>query len=94
MGWIALIAKPDVAYAQMIAPLIIAGAGVSMALPATQSTVVNAVAHQHIGKASGTFSTMRQLGGGFGIAIVAVFAGAGSYASAQAVPAVEAEDHM
>jgi EmrB/QacA subfamily drug resistance transporter len=85
MGWIALIAKPDLAYAQMIAPLIIAGAGVSMALPATQSSVVNSVAPQHIGKASGTFSTMRQLGGAFGIAIlVAVFAGAGSYASAQA----------
>jgi hypothetical protein len=56
-----------------------------MALPATQSSVVNSVAPQHIGKASGTFSTMRQLGGAFGIAIlVAVFAGAGSYASAQA----------
>jgi MFS family permease len=85
MGWIALIAKPDVAYAQMIAPLIIAGAGVSMALPATQSAVMNSVTPQHIGKASGTFSTIRQLGGAFGIAIlVAVFAGAGSYASAQA----------
>jgi EmrB/QacA subfamily drug resistance transporter len=84
MGWIALIAKPDLAYAQMIAPLIIAGAGVSMALPATQSSVVNSVAPHHIGKASGTFSTMRQLGGAFGIAIlVAVFAGAGSYASVQ-----------
>jgi EmrB/QacA subfamily drug resistance transporter len=85
MGWIALIAEPDLAYAQMIAPLIIAGAGVSMALPATQSVVANSVAPQHIGKASGTFSTMRQLGGAFGIAIlVAVFAGAGSYVSAQA----------
>jgi EmrB/QacA subfamily drug resistance transporter len=85
MGWIALIATPDLAYAQMIAPLIIAGAGVSMALPATQSAVVSSVAPQHIGKASGTFNTVRQLGGAFGIAIlVAVFAGAGSYVSAQA----------
>jgi EmrB/QacA subfamily drug resistance transporter len=85
MGWLALIAEPDLAYARMIAPLIIAGAGVSMALPATQSSVVNSVAPQLIGKASGTFNTMRQLGGAFGIAIlVAVFAGAGSYASAQA----------
>ena len=42
------------------------------------------VAPQHIGKASGTFTTLRQLGGAFGVAIaVAVFAGAGSYASAQ-----------
>jgi hypothetical protein len=38
-----------------------------------------------LGKAAGTNSTMRELGGVFGIAIsVAVFAGAGSYASAQA----------
>jgi hypothetical protein len=37
-----------------------------------------------VGKASGTFSMLRQLGGAFGVAIVAaVFAGFGSYASAQ-----------
>ena len=38
-----------------------------------------------VGKAAGTNSVMRELGGVFGIAVaVAVFAGAGSYASAQA----------
>jgi hypothetical protein len=38
-----------------------------------------------VGKAAGTNSMMRELGGVFGIAIlVAAFAGAGSYASAQA----------
>jgi MFS family permease len=69
----------------MIAPLILAGAGPSLAIPATQSAVMKSVSREHIGKASGTFSTMRQLGGVFGVAIlVAVFAGAGSYASAQA----------
>jgi EmrB/QacA subfamily drug resistance transporter len=85
MAWIALIAEPHLAYAQMVAPLIVAGAGVSMAMPATQSSAVNSVAPQYIGKATGTFSTVRQLGGAFGVAVlVAVFAGAGSYASAQA----------
>jgi len=55
---------------------------------------VTHIAPQHIGKASGIFTTMRQLGGAFGVAIlVAVFAGAGSYASPQAfsdgfVPAI------
>jgi hypothetical protein len=43
--------------------------------------VVSSVAPRDIGKASGTFSTMRQLGGVFG---VAVFAAAGSYASPRA----------
>lgn len=88
MAWIAPIADPHLAYAQLVPPMILAGAGVSMAIPAGQSAVVSAVAPQHIGKAAGTFSTTRQLGGAFGVAIlVAVFAGAGSYASAQAFSA-------
>lgn len=85
MAWIALIAAPHLAYVEMIAPLILTGAGVSMAIPATQSAVIKSVSPEHIGKASGTFSTMRQLRGTFGVAIlVAVFAGTGSYTSAQA----------
>jgi EmrB/QacA subfamily drug resistance transporter len=85
MGWIALIAEPGLAYSQMVLPLIIGGAGVSMAIPAAQNAVVGSVPVEAIGKAAGTNSTMRELGGVFGIAIsVAVFAGAGSYASAQA----------
>jgi EmrB/QacA subfamily drug resistance transporter len=84
MGWIALIASPDVAYWRLVAPLAIAGCGVSMAMPALQNAVVSAVAPASIGKASGAFNMMRQLGGVFGIAIlVAVFSGDGGYASAQ-----------
>jgi hypothetical protein len=84
MGWIALIATPDVAYWRLVAPLVIAGCGASMALPALQNAVVSAVAPASIGKASGTYNMLRQLGGVFGIAtLVAVFTGAGSYASAQ-----------
>jgi len=82
MGWIALAAGPDVAYAELVAPLIVAGVGVSMSFPAAQNSVVSAVPPEAIGKASGVNSTMRELGGVFGIALsVAVFAGAGSYAS-------------
>jgi EmrB/QacA subfamily drug resistance transporter len=84
MGWIALIASPDVAYWRLVAPLAIAGCGVSMAMPALQNAVVGSVAPAAIGKASGAFNMMRQFGGVFGIAIaVAVFTGAGSYASPQ-----------
>jgi EmrB/QacA subfamily drug resistance transporter len=82
MGWIALIASPDVAYWRLVAPLMIAGCGVSMAMPALQNAVVSAVAQARLGNASGTFNTLRQLGGVFGLAtLVAVFTGAGSYAS-------------
>jgi EmrB/QacA subfamily drug resistance transporter len=84
MGWIALIASPDVAYWRLVVPLAIAGCGVSMAMPALQNAVVSSVAPANIGKASGAFNMMRQLGGVFGIALlVAVFTGAGSYASPQ-----------
>ena len=80
--WVALLARTGLPYSEMIAPLILAGVGISSALPAVQNAVMSAVAPTEIGKASGTFSTMRQLGGAFGLAIaVAVFSGAGSYAS-------------
>ena len=66
----------------MVPALMVAGAGVSMAMPATINAAVSAVAPADIGKAAGVNSTLRELGGVFGIAIaVAVFAGAGGYAS-------------
>jgi MFS family permease len=80
--WVALLAKAGLAYSTMIAPLILAGVGISLAIPSAQRAVMNAVAPSELGKASGAFSAMRQLGGAFGLAIgVAVFTGAGSYAS-------------
>jgi EmrB/QacA subfamily drug resistance transporter len=88
MAWVALIAAPDLAYVNLVAPLILAGAGVSMAMPASQNAVLSAVAPTEIGKASGTFNMLRFLGGVFGIAIlVAVFSAAGSFASPQAFSA-------
>ena len=85
MAWIALIAEPSLTYSSLVVPLIVAGTGISMAIPAAQNSVVGAVALEAVGKAAGTNSMMRELGGVFGIAVtVAIFAGAGSYASAQA----------
>jgi len=85
MASIALMASPAMAYADMVPALVVAGTGVSMAIPATQSVVMGALAPTEAGKASGTYNMVRQLGGVFGIAIlVAVFSGAGSYASPQA----------
>lgn len=85
MAWIALVADADMAYLELVPALIVAGVGVSMSFPAVQNSIVGSVPPEAIGKAAGTNSTMRELGGVFGIALgVAVFAGAGSYASAQA----------
>jgi MFS family permease len=82
MGWIALIADPGLTYSEFVLPTIVAGIGVSMAIPSAQNSVVGSVSLEDVGKAAGANSMMRELGGVFGIAVaVAVFATAGSYAS-------------
>jgi EmrB/QacA subfamily drug resistance transporter len=85
MAWVAVIADAGMSYTQLLAPFIVAGVGVSMAIPAAQNSVVTSVDDLAIGKAAGANSMMRELGGVFGIAVaVAVFAAAGSYASPSA----------
>jgi EmrB/QacA subfamily drug resistance transporter len=82
---LALLARFGQGYLPMVLPLIVAGCGVSMAMPAAQNAVLGALPRTALGAASGTFNTLRQLGGTFGVAIVAaVFAALGSYASPQA----------
>jgi MFS family permease len=82
LGWIAVIVAPDVAYSSLVSPLVLAGVGVSMAMPAAQNAILSSVGPAEIGKASGVFNMGRFLGGMFGIAaLVAVFSGKGSVAS-------------
>jgi EmrB/QacA subfamily drug resistance transporter len=82
MGAIALLVSSGAPYPALIAPLVIAGSGISTAMPASQNAVVSAVPPDAIGKASGAYNTLRQLGGVFGVAtVVSVFAGTGSYAT-------------
>ena len=85
MGWIALIADSGLSYSEFVLPSIVAGVGVSMAIPAAQNSVVGSFSHEEVGKAAGANSMMRELGGVFGVAAAAaVFAGAGSFASPDA----------
>jgi EmrB/QacA subfamily drug resistance transporter len=87
-AWIADIAGPEMAYPAMLAPMMLSGAGLGLTLPAVTKAVVGSVPPADIGKASGSFSMMRQLGGAFGVAILAaVFASAGGYASPAAFSA-------
>jgi EmrB/QacA subfamily drug resistance transporter len=82
-AWLALIARPGLAYISMVAPMVVSGCGASLAMPAVQNCVLGAVPRWAIGKASGTLNTLRQLGGTFGIAVAAVvFTDRGGYASA------------
>jgi EmrB/QacA subfamily drug resistance transporter len=84
-AWIAAIARPELPFSHLVAPLIVAGVGISMAIPSAQNSVVGSATLETAGKLAGINSTMRELGGVFGIAVaVAVFAAFGGYASAQA----------
>jgi EmrB/QacA subfamily drug resistance transporter len=81
-AWIALIAAPGVSYPELIAPMSVLGIGFAVAIPAVTRAVTSNVPPADIGKASGAYTTMRQLGGAFGVAILAAtFAAFGSYAS-------------
>jgi EmrB/QacA subfamily drug resistance transporter len=85
MGWIALIADSGLTYSEFVVPSVVAGVGVSMAIPAAQNSVVGSFSLEEVGKAAGANSMMRELGGVFGVAVAAaVFAGAGSFASPDA----------
>lgn len=83
MGWLAAIATGDVPYWAFVVPMAMGGLGFTLAIPAVTKAVVSAGAREDIGKASGAYSTMRQLGGAFGVAVLsAAFGARGSYASA------------
>jgi EmrB/QacA subfamily drug resistance transporter len=85
MGWVAMIADAGLTYTEFVIPSVVAGVGVSMAIPAAQNSVVGSFALEDVGKAAGANSMMRELGGVFGVAVAAaVFAGTGSFASADA----------
>ena len=85
-AWIVHLATVHADYANFVAPFIVAGVGISMALPCVTAGGLNAVPADLLGKAAGTLNTMQQFGAVFGVAIVtAVFNSHGSFASPVAV---------
>jgi EmrB/QacA subfamily drug resistance transporter len=77
--WLAVTAHDHDPYGSSVAALVLAGAGTSMAMPAQQSAVMSSAPVASMNKAAGTFSTVRQLGGALGVAILAaVFAAHGT----------------
>ena len=82
LGWVALVASPGMGYLELGLALTIAGVGTSMCFPTVANAVVGSVPPEEVGVASGTNSTMRELGGVFGVAILAaVFTHQGVYTS-------------
>jgi EmrB/QacA subfamily drug resistance transporter len=83
LGWLALLAAQGTNYAQLVLPLLIAGAGVSMVLPTSPTAALSAVAPSDMGKAAGVNSTLQRFGGAFGVAAAAaVFAANGHLGTA------------
>ena len=88
LAWFAAVASEAGGYGQFVAPLIIAGLGISMSIPTSASAALGAVPSAEVGTASGVNNTMGRFGGAFGVAIVtAVFTAHGSLASAAGVVA-------
>jgi EmrB/QacA subfamily drug resistance transporter len=84
LGWVAIIAQPGMSYTWLAVALGVAGVGISLCFPTVANAVVGSVPDSDMGIASGTNSSLREIGGVFGIAILAsVFAHAGQYSSSQ-----------
>ncbi len=82
LAWVAAIASTSGGYAHFILPLIIAGVGISMAIPTVTAAALGAVQPADIGRASGVVNTLQRFGGAFGIAIAtAVFSAHGHLGS-------------
>jgi EmrB/QacA subfamily drug resistance transporter len=85
-AWIVVLAGSGSSYIAYLAPFVIAGVGVSMAIPTTTAAALNAVEPATLGKASAIVNTLRQFGAVFGIAIAtAIFNSRGSLAGPAAV---------
>ncbi len=86
LAWIVSLAGASRGYADYVLPFIVAGVGVSMALPSVTAAGLNAVPPGLIGKAAGTLNTLQQFGAVVGIAVVtAVFNSTGSLAGPASV---------
>jgi EmrB/QacA subfamily drug resistance transporter len=94
LGWLAAVASPSVSYLTMVPGLAISGFGMALFFAPVANLVLSSVRHEEQGIASGAHNAIRELGGVFGVAVLAsVFAHSGGYASPQAftdgvVPAV------
>ncbi len=84
--WFALGATSTAGYGRFVLPLIIAGVGISMAIPTVPASALNAVPPADMGKASGVQNTLQRFGSVFGVAVAAaVFSANGHLGSSAAV---------
>ncbi|WP_290473197.1 MULTISPECIES: DHA2 family efflux MFS transporter permease subunit [unclassified Leifsonia] len=78
MGWIALTLSATVAYSEIWPPFLLAGIGMGLVFAPSSTAVLANMRPADHAKASGTNSTLREIGVALGVAVLtAVFTGAG-----------------
>jgi len=84
LAWIAFVSTPTVAYSALVIPFILSGVGMALYFAPVANVVLSAVKPEEEGQASGANNAIRELGGVFGVAVLAsVFAHYGGYGSGQ-----------
>jgi MFS family permease len=85
LAWFASMASTHLSYSHMIVPFVMAGAGMALVFAPSANAVLASVRTEQAGQASGANNAIREVGGVFGVAVLAsVFTGAGGYGSPQA----------
>ena len=94
LGWLAAVSTPTVPYSQLVPGFVVSGIGMALFFAPVANVVLSAVLPREEGQASGANNAIRELGGVFGVAVLAsVFSSYGGYESGQAfvdglIPAV------
>jgi len=82
LAWIAAVSEPTVGYRAFVAPFILSGIGMGMFFAPVANVVLSAVRRVEEGKASGINNAIREVGGVFGVAVLAsLFTRYGGYES-------------
>jgi EmrB/QacA subfamily drug resistance transporter len=85
LAWISAVATPTVAYEAIVPAFVLAGIGMGLFFAPIANVVLSAVRPEEEGKASGANNAIREIGGVFGVAVLAsVFSASGSYVSGEA----------
>jgi EmrB/QacA subfamily drug resistance transporter len=78
--WIAAVSTPTVPYADLVVPFALSGIGMGLFFAPVANVVLASVRPEQEGKASGATNAIRELGGVFGVAVLAsIFSGVGGY---------------
>ena len=84
LGWLAAVSTPTVPYTELVIPFILSGTGMAMFFAPVANVVLSSVRPEEEGQASGANNTIREVGGVFGVAVLAsVFSHYGGYGSPQ-----------